>query len=61
MEVKTGSFGAADVRGLAEFVRRFPKYRPLVVCDPAQVAIAERLAIPAVSWPQFLWSGPAAA
>jgi hypothetical protein len=59
VEVKTGPFGSTDVRGLLEFVRRFPKYRPLVVCDAAQVPTAERLAISAIGWPQFLFAGPA--
>jgi predicted AAA+ superfamily ATPase len=58
IEVKTGPFGVAEVRGLLEFTRRFPKYRPLLICDPAQMAIAERLAIPTMSWPQFLQGGP---
>lgn len=58
VEVKTGPFGPADIRGLLEFVRRFPKYAPLVVCDAEQVSTAERLAIPVITWQQFLLSGP---
>lgn len=58
VEVKAGPFGPADVRGLLEFVRRFPNYEPLLVCDTEQVPTAERLAVPAVSWARFLCGGP---
>jgi len=58
VEVKAGPFGPADVRGLLEFARRFRTYRPLVVCDAEQVPTVERLALPAVSWTQFLCGGP---
>jgi predicted AAA+ superfamily ATPase len=57
VEVKTGPFGPADIRGLLEFVRRFPKYAPLVVCDTEQVPTAERMMIPAMTWQQFLLRG----
>lgn len=60
VEVKTGPFGPPDIRGLLEFIRRFPKYAPLVVCDAEQVPTAERLMIPAIAWQQFLLSGPSA-
>ncbi len=58
IEVKTGSFGQAEVRGLFEFTRRFPAYHPLVVCDAQQLATAERLGAKAVTWKQFLLNGP---
>jgi hypothetical protein len=58
IEVKTGRFGAPDVRGLLEFARRFPKHRPLLLCDPAGLPGAERLGVPAMSWRQFLLDGP---
>lgn len=58
IEVKTGGFAAADLRSLLEFVRRFPTYRPLVLCDPAQAPAAERLGVPAMDWRQFLLGGP---
>ncbi len=58
IEVKTGRFGGPDLRGLVEFTRRFPKYRPLLLCDPAALPAAERLGIPAMSWRQFLLRGP---
>ncbi len=58
IEVKTGNFSASDMRGLAEFTRRFPAYHPLVVCDSAQIATAARLGLPATSWQRFLVEGP---
>lgn len=59
IEIKTGSIGAADLRGLLEFTRRVPKYRPLLVCDPAELPAAARLGATAKSWQQFLLEGPA--
>lgn len=60
IEVKTGPFGVADVRGLLEFVRRFPRYQPLVLCDPSALPAAARIGMPAMSWTRFLLEGPAA-
>lgn len=58
IEVKTGAFTAATVRGLLEFTRRFPRYRPLLLCDPGDSHAAARLGVPALSWKQFLLEGP---
>lgn len=58
IEVKTGPFGSPEVRGLLEFVRRFPKYQPLLLCDAEQLSAAERLGIKAIGWKQFLLGGP---
>jgi len=58
VEIKTGRFGAGDLAGLFEFVRRFPAYRLLVVCSEAGLDTAARLDIPAVSWRDFLLDGP---
>lgn len=60
IEVKTGDIDAARLRGLGEFTRRFPRYRPLVVCDQGQRHAVERLGLPACGWPDFLLEGPAA-
>jgi uncharacterized protein len=57
LEIKTGRFGAADLRGLLEFARRHPSHQPLVLCDADHVAIAERLDVPAMSWQEFLLRG----
>ena len=33
IEVKTGTVGSSEPRGLAEFVIRNPDYRPMLLCD----------------------------
>ena len=58
VEIKTGSVATVDLRGLLEFNRRYPKYRPLVICDAASRGSAERAGIQATTWRQFLLSGP---
>jgi len=61
LAVKAGPFGPADLRGLAEFTRRFPEYRPLVLCAREHQAHAGRLALEAMSWRDFLaTAGPRA-
>jgi integrase len=59
IEVTTGRVTARELRGLGEFTRRFPEYRPLVICEPGEQGAAERLGIAAMSWQDFLWQGPA--
>lgn len=58
IEVKTGKLQATDLNGLLEFVRRFPRFTPLVVCDAGSVPTAERLGVRAVTWQQYLVKGP---
>ena len=58
IEVTTGRVTQRELRGLGEFVRRFPEYRPLVICQPGEQGAAERLGIAAMSWQDFLWQGP---
>lgn len=58
IEVKSGRFTPTDLRGLLEFVRRFPTYRPLVVCDASAREAATRAGVAAISWPEYLWGGP---
>jgi hypothetical protein len=50
------SFG--DLKGIAEFTRRFPRFNPLVLCDPNGRATVERAGLPAMSWREFLLAGP---
>jgi hypothetical protein len=61
VEIKTGSYSARDLAGLLEFVRRFRSYRPLVICEEADLAVARRAGVFAVPWTEFLWSGVEAA
>lgn len=58
IEVKTGALESRHILGLAEFSRRHPRFRPLVVCDEGALESASRLGIPAMSWKAFLISGP---
>jgi predicted AAA+ superfamily ATPase len=58
VEVKTGGISAADLRGLAEFTRRHPEHRPLVLCDDEARAVVERAGFPAMPWTDFLLGGP---
>lgn len=60
IEIKTGDIHSADLRGLLEFTRRFPKYRPLVVCDRSASTAAARLGLECIAWQEFLLSGPGA-
>ncbi len=58
IEVKTGKFVMTDLKGLFEFVRRYPRFRPLVVCGSAGRATAERAGVQSVTWQEFLLDGP---
>jgi uncharacterized protein len=58
VEVKTGRIVLADLKGLGEFVRRHPEFRPLVVGDDAARQLAERAGFEAMSWTDFLLRGP---
>ncbi len=58
VEVKSGAFQMSELKALLELVRRHPELRPLVICDEAGRASAERAGVPATSWQQFLLSGP---
>ena len=57
-EVKTGPVEPADLRGLLEFTRRYPTYRPLVLCDAPRRAAVERAGVEAIGWRDFLLAGP---
>ena len=58
VEIKTGDVRPADLRGLVEFTRRFPTYRPLVVCDRTARSSVTRLGVEAQEWHDFLLAGP---
>lgn len=57
IEVKTGAFESTHLRGLLEFCRRYPRYRPLVVTAVGNESLATRFGLAAVNWPEFLLSG----
>jgi predicted AAA+ superfamily ATPase len=54
VEIKTGAFGTRDIRGLLEFCRRHPRYRPLVLTGAAGQEPARQAGISALSWQEFL-------
>jgi predicted AAA+ superfamily ATPase len=58
IEIKTGAVESTDLRGLLEFCKRYPQYRPLVVTAPGQQSAVNRLGVAAVTWTDFLLSGP---
>jgi hypothetical protein len=58
VEVKTGRFQTADLRGVLEFTRRHPSFRPLVLCTADGRATAERAEVAAITWQEFLAAGP---
>ena len=52
--MKTGEFEARDLASLVEFVRRFPAYRPLVLCDEDRLTVALRAGVQGMPWRRFL-------
>ena len=60
IEVKTGRFDLGSLKGLLEFCRRYPKFRPLVIAAPGDELIARRHGLSALAWEEFLTSGPPA-
>ncbi len=54
VEIKSGSVGLRDLAGVLEFARRYPRFRPLLVCEAEQLNVAARAGIRAVSVQQFL-------
>jgi predicted AAA+ superfamily ATPase len=55
VEIKTGPYGASDLRGLAQASAVLPKHRPLVLCDPGQEEPARHAGFTAVAWTEFLF------
>ena len=58
IEVRTGKLQATDLDGLLEFVRRFPRFEPLVVCEAEARPSAARLGVRAMTWQRYLLEGP---
>lgn len=57
IEIKTGPVQTAELKGLLEFHRRFPRYRPLLIGTDAARNAAERAGIAVVDWREFLLRG----
>jgi hypothetical protein len=58
VEVKTSSFDSHALKGLLEFCRRNSKFRPLAITAPGDERIAHAHSLSAISWKEFLVSGP---
>jgi len=58
IEVKTSRFQMGDLKGLLEFVRRNPRFRPLLICQRADLSVAARAGLQSVPWQEFLLRGP---
>lgn len=54
IEVKSAPFDLGALRGLLEFTRRFPRFRPLVLCTREGVATTRRAGVQAMAWAEFL-------
>lgn len=58
VEVTTGVPSSRAVQGLAEFTRRYPNYRPLLLTEATRMEEARRTGFEAMPWTQFLLDGP---
>jgi hypothetical protein len=57
VEVKTGRYSAADLKGLAVASTKFPDFSPVVICDPGEESPAESAGFRAIPWPDYLLGG----
>lgn len=57
VEVKTGRYSMADLKGLAVASTKFPDFSPVVLCDPGEEGPAEAAGFHAVSWHDYLLRG----
>lgn len=58
IEITLGKVDNQCIRGLLEFNRQYPKYRPLIICAEKELTACKRFAIPCITWQEFLWQGP---
>jgi hypothetical protein len=58
IEVTTGPVSPYDLKGIGEFTRRYPSFRPLVLCSDEGRSGIERAGLPAMTWTEFLLGGP---
>lgn len=57
IEIKSGDVQMAELRGLLEFHRRFPEFRPVLVGTKSARGVAERAGVEFVEWHDYLSSG----
>lgn len=58
IEVKTGAYRPQDLSGLLEFCRRYPEFRPLLLCNEGDERSSLEGGIRTQSWASFLLNGP---
>lgn len=58
IEVKTGAYRSQDLRGLLEFCRLYPRFRPLLLCNEGDEAVGMDGGVRTQSWASFLIDGP---
>jgi hypothetical protein len=61
VEVKSGSVHPGDLRGLLEFSRRFPRFKPLLIAGEESRSVAERAGVSFQEWHRYLLDGVPAA
>ncbi len=54
IEVKTGPLAREGLRGLLEFCRRYPRFRPLVLTGPGGQTTARLAGVESAVWSEFL-------
>jgi len=54
VEVKTSRHTTRDLAGLTEFCRRYPEFRPLMLCEESSLDVARDAGVQAVPWRAFL-------
>jgi hypothetical protein len=59
IEVKSGAYRPRDLKGLLEFCRLHPRFRPLLLCGEGEEATGRDLGIATQSRASFLMNGPA--
>jgi hypothetical protein len=57
VEVKSGAYGASDLRGLSESAGRLRGFKPIVICDPGRERAAEAAGFSAMPWTEYLRRG----
>lgn len=59
VEVKTGGYRPQDLKGLLEFCRLYPEFKPLLLCNEGDEVLGRDGGVRTQSWASFLMNGPA--
>jgi len=58
IKVKTDAWRPQDLKGLLEFCRLYPAFRPLLLCNEGDEAPGTEAGVTTQSWASFLMNGP---